>query len=67
MTRLKVGDQVAPEVLTAIDGRTVALGDSPRPVHLQFRRFAGCPICHLHLRSVVQRHDEILSPAAESD
>jgi hypothetical protein len=28
-------------------------------VHLQFRRFAGCPICNLHLRSVIARHDEI--------
>jgi peroxiredoxin len=30
-------------------------------VHLQFRRFAGCPICNLHLRSVVRRHDEIVA------
>ena len=28
-------------------------------VHLQLRRFAGCPICHLHLRSFVRRHAEI--------
>jgi peroxiredoxin len=28
-------------------------------VHLQFRRFAGCPICNLHLQSIVARHDEI--------
>jgi peroxiredoxin len=33
--------------------------DPERLVHLQFRRFAGCPICNLHLRSVVRRHDEI--------
>lgn len=31
-----------------------------RLVHLQFRRFAGCPFCNLHLSSVVQRHDEIV-------
>ncbi|NUS93431.1 MAG: AhpC/TSA family protein [Nocardia sp.] len=34
----------------------------PRPrglLHLQFRRFAGCPVCNLHLRSVVTRLDEI--------
>jgi hypothetical protein len=29
--------------------------------HLQFRRYAGCPICNLHLRSVAQRHDEIVA------
>jgi peroxiredoxin len=28
-------------------------------VHLQFRRFAGCPICNLHVRSVARRIDEL--------
>lgn len=28
-------------------------------IHLQFRRFAGCPICSLHLRSFAARHDEL--------
>ena len=27
--------------------------------HLQFRRFAGCPVCNLHLRTVAARHDEL--------
>lgn len=27
--------------------------------HLQFRRYAGCPVCNLHLRSVTQRLGEI--------
>jgi peroxiredoxin len=27
--------------------------------HLQFRRYAGCPICNLHLHSMARRHDEI--------
>ncbi|MEU9441957.1 peroxiredoxin-like family protein [Streptomyces sp. NPDC048304] len=32
--------------------------DPDRLVHLQFRRFAGCPVCNLHLRSFVRRHAE---------
>lgn len=28
-------------------------------LHLQFRRFAGCPICSLHLRSFSRRYDEL--------
>ncbi|UMB68525.1 peroxiredoxin-like family protein [Mycobacterium paraterrae] len=28
-------------------------------VHLQLRRFAGCPICNLHMHEVAARHDEI--------
>jgi hypothetical protein len=34
---------------------------SHRLVHLQFRRFAGCPICNLHLRSIAVRHDELVA------
>ena len=35
--------------------------DPQRLVHLQFRRYAGCPICNLHLRCVARRHDEIVA------
>nr|WP_157032363.1 peroxiredoxin-like family protein [Kitasatospora cheerisanensis] len=27
--------------------------------HLQFRRFAGCPVCNLHLRGFAVRHGEL--------
>lgn len=46
--------------LTTIAGTTTAVPDPDRLVHLQFRRFAGCPVCNLHLRSIVRRHDEIV-------
>ncbi|WP_030769433.1 peroxiredoxin-like family protein [Streptomyces sp. NRRL F-2664] len=58
--RLDTGSTVRPRTLTAVrDGLPVPVPDPARLVHLQFRRFAGCPVCHLHLRSVVRRHDEI--------
>ena len=28
-------------------------------MHLQMRRYAGCPICSLHLRSFVRRKDDL--------
>jgi peroxiredoxin len=28
-------------------------------VHLQLRRYAGCPVCSLHLRSFARRKDEL--------
>ncbi|HEX2133360.1 MAG TPA: peroxiredoxin-like family protein [Actinophytocola sp.] len=46
-------------MLTSIHGTPVPLPDPDRLLHLQFRRFAGCPVCNLHLRSVAARHDEI--------
>ncbi len=50
MTRVQLGEQIEPITL-----QTLAHGELALPtggfVHLQFRRFAGCPICNLHLRS----------------
>lgn len=47
--------------LVALDGAPVPIPDPDHLVHLQFRRFAGCPVCNLHLRSIVTRHDEIVA------
>jgi hypothetical protein len=47
--------------LVAVVGGAVPVPDPDRLVHLQFRRFAGCPVCNLHLRSFVRRHDEIVA------
>jgi peroxiredoxin len=46
--------------LENVHGRLVAIPDkASQCVHLQFRRFAGCPICNLHLRTFVKRHPEL--------
>ncbi|MEU4130387.1 peroxiredoxin-like family protein [Streptomyces wuyuanensis] len=56
---LTAGSVVSPRTLTAVTGEAVPVPAPDRLVHLQFRRFAGCPVCNLHLRSVVRRHEEI--------
>jgi peroxiredoxin len=56
---LDIGDTIATRTLTTIDGTDVAVPAADSVVHLQFRRFAGCPICSLHLREVARRHQEI--------
>lgn len=48
---------VSPRTLVSVQGSPVPLPSGL--THLQFRRFAGCPICNLHLRSIVDRHAEI--------
>ncbi|WP_059014270.1 peroxiredoxin-like family protein [Mycobacterium sp. M26] len=58
MGRLAVGALIEPVALTALDGSAIAV-PGPGRVHLQFRRFAGCPICSLHLRGFADRHAEI--------
>jgi peroxiredoxin len=58
--RVSVGDRFPQLRLTAITGESVPIPDAAGALtHLQFRRFAGCPICNLHLRSVIARVDEI--------
>jgi len=51
---------VARRELVSVTGEPIAVPDEGALVHLQFRRFAGCPVCELHLRSIVKRHDEIV-------
>jgi hypothetical protein len=50
---------VRARTLTTVSGDPVTVPGPDRLIHLQFRRFAGCPVCNLHLRSVVRRHHEI--------
>ena len=58
---LNIGDIVRPLELTTIHGNPVRIPDSERLTHLQFRRFAGCPACNVHLRSIARRHEDILA------
>jgi peroxiredoxin len=56
---LNDGDRVNARTLTTIEGAAVALPAANGLVHLQFRRFAGCPICSLHMHEMASRHHEI--------
>ncbi|MFD3725907.1 peroxiredoxin-like family protein [Streptomyces sp. NPDC058671] len=58
-TRLEPGGSVPARTLDPVLGPPLSLPDAERLTHVQFRRFAGCPVCNLHLRSVVLRHEEI--------
>ena len=61
MPRLRVGALIARQDLLTIFGPSVSVPDPDQLIHLQFRRFAGCPVCNLHLRSFVLRHKEIVA------
>ena len=58
-SRRAVGERVAPMVLDTLAHGQIRVPDSTWRVHLSFRRFAGCPICNLHLRTVADRLAEI--------
>ncbi len=61
MTEVNVGTRVNHQELVTIQGEPAQIPDPDLLVHLQFCRYAGCPICNMHLRSITQRHEEILS------
>ena len=57
--KIEPGATIAQHTLQTINGETVYLPDAKQLIHLQLRRFAGCPVCNLHLQSIVRRHAEI--------
>src|ERR1700751_4472648 len=55
-----VPGQLFPRLqLKNIHGVEVSVPGSAPWTHVQLRRFAGCPICNLHLQSFIARQDEI--------
>lgn len=57
--KLTAGSTIGSRQLTTVPGGPAWLPDQAGLVHLQFRRFAGCPVCNLHLRSFASRHGEL--------
>lgn len=58
--KLVPGDLAPTLAVTTLRGARVHVPDhGPRFVHLQFRRFAGCPVCNLHLHRFGERRAEI--------
>lgn len=55
----KVSRVLPGQVLTPFTLPSLSHGDVPVPgtrlTHLQFHRFAGCPICNLHVRAFAKR------------
>jgi AhpC/TSA family len=58
-TRIQEGVVIKPQALVTIHSERIQIPDPGQLVHLQFRRFAGCPVCNLHLHSIVQQHKKI--------
>lgn len=50
---------IKPLRLKTIDNTTVMVPDGQHLIHIQFRRFAGCPVCNLHIQSFLKRRNEI--------
>jgi peroxiredoxin len=60
MPKLQPDFVLPPQLLKTLSGESLAIpSGGPELIHLQFRRFAGCPICSTHLRGFVKRADDL--------
>lgn len=58
--KLTPGSAAPALVARTILGQPVRIPSDGEPyLHLQFRRFAGCPVCNFHLRTMSLRQPEI--------
>jgi peroxiredoxin len=59
--KVRPGDVVRIRELHTVEDKPIPVPDPERLTHLQFRRFAGCPICNVHLQSMVANHGQIVA------
>ena len=59
MKKMQVGDLINKRRLMTFESKPVSIPDAKHLIHLQFRRFAGCPFCSVHLGSLQRRYAEI--------
>lgn len=57
--RIVPGTVLPRHELSDVRGMPVLVPDPSSLVHLQFRRFAGCPICNVHIASIAAQNDAI--------
>ena len=60
MKKISVGDFIVPQRLSTVCESVVGIPADSQITHIQFRRFASCPICNLHIHSFVSRHLELV-------
>lgn len=58
--KVKVGQTIPSFTVQTLQGAQLSVPDAPQKfTHLQFRRFAGCPICNIHLHTFFKSFDQI--------
>ena len=60
MPKLHQGQQVTPTSFKTIHNQPFDLpANDARLLHVQFRRFAGCPVCNYHLHRMAKHHAQL--------
>ena len=58
MTLISVGDRVPIDSVTTIDNQVISLINGKGLVHLQLKRFSGCPLCNVHMRFIANHLED---------
>jgi peroxiredoxin len=61
MAKIKTGDFIVPQKFQTISESQVDVPATQQVTHIQFRRFASCPICNLHIHTFVERHLDLVA------
>jgi peroxiredoxin len=59
MRRFKAGNFLPAIILESVNQGKITIPSDQGITHLQFRRFAGCPMCNLHLHQFKARASEL--------
>ena len=60
MRQKSIGDIIEYREIESLQSLRVPIPHAEMLTHLQFRRFAGCPMCNLHIHSFVERSKELI-------
>ena len=63
--RLSAGETLPVQAFETIAGKRITAPEGGQLLHVQMRRFAGCPVCNVHLRSFVQRIERLEADKTE--
>ena len=60
MAQINPGTIIAHQTLKSVQGTTVEIPHPTRLTHLQFRRFAGCPVCNMRVHELFNRYNDLV-------
>jgi len=60
MTHFNPGNAIIHQTLHSTHGATVEIPHPTQLTHLQFRRFAGCPVCNLRIHEFFDRYTDLV-------
>lgn len=60
MSKVSVGTVIDELNIESIQGQAVQIPSNSNLTHLQFRRFAGCPMCNPHIQAFIRNHQTLV-------